>query len=87
MQTQENTPTKSVERVIKPLSLTKFPPLSEVTAELIDSEQFGFYIGLKRQTIAKQLCEGKTLVRPVYIGKRPMFRVADVKKLIAGEVA
>ncbi len=77
----KSTPTA---RVITPVSLNKYPPLAEVTRDLLTTDETAFYLGLKPQTLRKWHCEGKGAIRPTYIGKKPMYQKSAVQKLIAG---
>lgn len=79
-----NSQTQTPARKIEPLSLTKYPPLNEVTRDLLTTDETAFYLGLKPQTLRKWHCEGNGIIRPTYIGKKPMYQKIAVQKLIAG---
>lgn len=72
---------------LNPVSLNKYPPLTEVTRDLLSTDETAFYLGLKPQTLRKWHCEGKGVIRPTYIGKKPMYHKSAVQQLIAGGVA
>ncbi|WAR43879.1 helix-turn-helix domain-containing protein [Methylomonas rapida] len=87
MTSQANQAPATQARKIEPVSLTKYPPLNEVTRDLLTTDETAFYLGLKPQTLRKWHCEGRDVIRPVYLGRKPMYRKSAVQALIAGEVA
>lgn len=72
-------------RIVVPVSTNKYPPLTEVTRDLLTTDETAFYLGLKPQTLRKWHCEGSGVIRPIYIGSKPMYKKSAVQKLIAGE--
>ncbi len=87
MSIQTNQAPATPARKIAPVSLTKYPPLNEVTRDLLTTDETAFYLGLKPQTLRKWHCEGKGVIRPTYIGSKPMYKKAAVQELIAGGAA
>jgi|LakMenEpi03Aug12_release.lakeMendotaPanAssembly.Ray.scaffolds.fasta_scaffold3373281_1 hypothetical protein len=88
MNTQHNhTSPSKLARKTEPVSLTKYPPIADVTRDLLTTDETAFYLGLKPQTLRKWHCEGKGIIRPVYIGSKPMYKKTAVQQVIAGGAA
>lgn len=81
---QSHTSQSTLTRKSEPVSLTKYPPIAEVTRDLLTTDETAFYLGLKPQTLRKWHCEGKGVIRPTYIGSKPMYKKSAVQQLIAG---
>lgn len=76
--------TAKLTRKAEPISLTKYPPIAEVTRDLLTTDETAFYLGLKPQTLRKWHSKGMGIILPVYIGSKPMYKKAEVQQVIAG---
>jgi len=62
----------------------QFPPLDNVTAPNVPTDQAAFYLIRKSQTLRKWACLENGPIRPIRINGRLAWRVADIKALVAG---
>lgn len=69
------------ERKRKPRTKT-FPPLHEVTSPTVATEQAAYYINRQPQTLRVHACHGTGVLRPMRIGGRLAWPVADIKRVL-----
>ncbi|WP_150051136.1 helix-turn-helix domain-containing protein [Methylomonas rhizoryzae] len=65
----------------------QFPPIEQVTALNVPTDQAAFYLNRASQTLRKWVCLENGPIRPVRINGRLAWKVADLKALVSGEVA
>jgi hypothetical protein len=58
-----------------------FPPLDDVTAPNVSTEQAAFYIGRKPQTLRSWSCHDRGPIRPIRIGRTLAWPVPELKRL------
>lgn len=64
-----------------------FPPLEQITAPNVPTDQAAFYLNRASQTLRKWACLENGPIRPVRINGRLAWKVADLKAVVSGEVA
>lgn len=62
----------------------QFPPLEQVTAPTVNTEQAAFYLNRRPQTLRKHACYETLPIKPIRIAGRLAWRVADLKALVSG---
>ena len=62
----------------------QFPPLEAVTLSHIPTEQAGYYLMRKPQTMRGYACLENGPLRPIRINGRLAWSVSDIKKLLSG---
>ena len=65
----------------------QFPPIEQVTAPNVTTDQAAFYLNRASQTLRKWACLENGPIRPVRINGRLAWKVADLKAVVSGEVA
>jgi hypothetical protein len=59
-----------------------FPPLEEVTAPIVTTEQAAYYLNRRPQTLRAWACLECGAIRPLRISGRLAWRVADIRALL-----
>ena len=77
---------------IKPLATAaaqclSFPPLALETRTAVPTENAAYYLSRKPQTLRAWACLETGPLRPIRISGRLSWRVADIQRVLAGEVA
>ncbi len=62
-----------------------FPPLEQINAPNVPTDQAAFYLNRASQTLRKWACLENGPIRPVRINGRLAWKVADLKNLVSGE--
>ena len=65
----------------------RFPPLESVTQPNVTTEQAGFYLNRRPQTMRIWACRENGPIRPIRINGRLAWPVADIRRVVGGEVA
>ena len=63
-----------------------FPPLELVTQPTVPTEQAGFYLNRKPQTMRSWACLENGAIRPIRINGRLAWPVREIKKVLGVEV-
>jgi hypothetical protein len=61
----------------------KFPPIEEITAPNVPTDQAAFYLNRASQTLRKWACLENGPLRPIRINGRLAWKVADLKVLVS----
>ncbi len=69
------------------INQNQFPPIEQVTAPNVPTDQAAFYLNRASQTLRKWACLENGPIRPVRINGRLAWKVADLKAVVSGEVA
>ena len=74
---------------IKPAAahFQNFPPLAQETRTAVPTEAAAYYLSRKPQTLRAWACLENGPLRPIRINGRLSWRVADIQRVLAGEVA
>jgi len=64
------------------LSNNKYPPLLEVTREVLTTDEAAFYLNRRPQTLRAWACLTSGPCMPVRIMGRLAWKVADIKRLL-----
>lgn len=62
-------------------AVTQFPPLEVVTSPTVTTEQAGFYLNRRPQTMRVWACREDGPIRPLRIHGRLAWPTAEIKKL------
>lgn len=65
-------------------SLPVYPPLEQVTRPTVPTDAAAYYLNRQPQTLRAWACLENGALRPVRISGRLAWRVADIRKLLAG---
>ena len=60
----------------------EFPPLEQITRPTVPTEQAGYYLDRRPQTLRGWACLENGPLRPVRINGRLAWRVVDIRKLL-----
>ena len=60
----------------------QFPPLESVTSPTVITEQAGFYLNRRPQTMRVWACREDGPIRPIRINGRLAWKVSDLKKVL-----
>lgn len=60
----------------------EFPPLAEVTAEVVSTKAAAFYINRKADTLRRYAKMENPPITPRVFGKQFLWRTADIKALL-----
>lgn len=74
---------------IKPVTTAAahFPPLALETRTAVPTENAAYYLSRKPQTLRAWACLENGPIRPIRISGRLSWRVADIQRVLEGEVA
>ena len=65
----------------------QFPPLESVNRPAVDTAAAAYYLNRQQQTLRGWACHEDGPLRPIRINGRLAWRVADLQRLLTGEVA
>ena len=68
------------------MQANQFPPLEQITAPNVPTDQAAFYLNRAAQTLRKWACMENGPIRPIRINGRLAWKVSDLKALVAGGV-
>lgn len=68
------------------ITANQFPPLEQVTRPTVPTNQAAYYLNRQPQTLRAWACLENGALRPVRINGRLAWQVADIRKLLNGEV-
>ena len=60
----------------------KYPPLNEETRPTVPTAQAAYYLNRKPQTLRGWACNEDGPIKPIHIGVRLAWRVADIRALL-----
>ena len=60
----------------------QFPPLEIVTSPTVSTEQAGYYLNRRPQTMRVWACREDGPIRPIRINGRLAWKVSDLKKVL-----
>ena len=60
----------------------QFPPLESVTSPTVITEQAGYYLNRRPQTMRVWACREDGPIRPIRINGRLAWKVSDLKKVL-----
>lgn len=84
----EQQPTKHSAQAPRAVSEPQqFPPLEAVTQPNVTTKQAGFYLNRRPQTMRIWACHENGPIRPIRINGRLAWPVADIRRIVGGEVA
>ncbi len=61
-----------------------YKPLTQIASETVTTDVAAYYLNRKPQTLRKWACLEDGPLRPIRIHGRLAWRVADIKRVIAG---
>ena len=64
---------------------TTFPPLNAVTRPVVSTREAAYYLNRQIQTLHIWACKEAGPIRPVRVGGRLAWPVAEIKKLLGME--
>ena len=59
-----------------------FPPLEQITRPTVPTEQAGYYLDRRPQTMRVWACREDGPIRPIRINGRLAWKVSDLKKVL-----
>ena len=62
-----------------------FPPIESVTRSHVPTDQAGYYLNRKPQTLRSWACFQQGLIHPIRINGRLAWPVSEIKKLLGVE--
>jgi len=62
-------------------------PSQQFLTQLLDTEEAASFLRLKPQTLRRWACYDQGPIRPVKVGKRLRWRLADLERLVNGEAS
>ena len=63
----------------------KYPPLEAVTRPMVPTEQAAFYLLRRPQTLRGWACNEDGPIRPIRIGKRLGWPVAEIRRVVGAQ--